>query len=197
MTDWADLSIQICYCTECSVGRLFVNLAHNSGIVRWTCRVPRANQDVRSVSATSALVGTIGVRERFSALFNFLKTTPLGDAYSLGAAHGVGRLSSLRKLGGVSIPGAVLLFSLYRYAEERGSYDFTVAQLVSDEANGGPAKEFGLSRENLVSALREMSTTTAARYVHIDLLGGLDNISLERSLSAVSALQRFWSEWMC
>jgi len=178
-------------------GVIFVNLAHKSGIVRWyVAEVPRG--DYKTSDLYQRLSATCGdnrsSRNGLSALLNFLKTTPLGDAYSLGAAHGVGRLSSLRKLGGVSIPGAVLLFSLYRYAEERGSYDFTVAQLVSDEANGGPAKEFGLSRENLVSALREMSTTTAARYVHIDLLGGLDNISLERSLSAVSALQRFWSE---
>lgn len=178
-------------------GIVFVNLAHKSGIVRWyVTEVPWADYTTSDLyQRLSASCGdNRSSRNGLTALVNFMKTTPVGDEYALGVPHGVGRSSSLRKLGGVRIPGAVLLFSLCRYAEEHGSYDFTVAQLVSDEAHGGPAKEFGLSRENLVSALREMSTTSAARCVHIDLLGGLDNISLERSLSPVSALRQLWNE---
>ncbi len=178
-------------------GILFINLAHRSGIVRWYVTEVSLG-DYTTSDLYQRLSATCGdnrsSRNGLTALLNLLKTTPLGDVYALGVAHGVGRSSSVRKLGGASISAAVLLYSLYRYAEERGSYDFTVTQLVNGEANGGPAKEFGLSREALIARLRELSTTTAAGYAHVDLLGGLDNISLERGLSAILALQRFWRE---
>ena len=178
-------------------GLVLINLAHASGIVRWyVAEVPLGDYSTSDLyQRLSASCGdNRSSHNGLNALLNLLKTSPLGDVYALGVSHGTGRSSLVRKAGAANVPAAVLLFSLYRYAEERGSYDFTVSQLVNEGADSGPAKEFGLSRDALVSRLREISTTKAANYVHVDLLGGLDNISLERGLPAVTALERFWSE---
>ena len=172
-------------------GVVLVNLAYASGIVRWYVREVPAGQYSTSqlYERLSASCGdNRSSRNGLAALLNLLKTTPLGTDYSLGSVHTTGRSVSVLKAGDSTIPAAVLVFSLYRYAEELGSYDFTVSQLVDDRAVGGPAKEFALSRQRMVSALRVVSA--AADYVRADLLGGLDNVSLERSYSSLSALER-------
>lgn len=175
-------------------GVAFVNLAYGSGIVRWYVNEVPRGEYTRS-DLYERLSATCGdnrsSRNGLAALLNFLRTTPIGTTYLMGVSHGIGQSSSFRKAGGASIPGAVVVYSLFRYAEQRRSSDFTVSQLLSEEAGGGPAREFGMSREALVAALRGIGAGAAASFVHVDLLGGLDNISLDRSLSAFSALQRF------
>jgi phosphoadenosine phosphosulfate reductase len=81
-----------------------------------------------------------------------------------------------------------IAYSLYRFAEDKKRYDFTVSDFYEDNCEGGPYKLFGISREKLEDVLRYLQGEKNET-VRVDLTGGLDNIFLREDIMSIDILK--------
>lgn len=76
-------------------------------------------------------------------------------------------------------------YSLYRYAEYRGTNEFRVSSIMTDNKKG-PKKEFGVERSTMIKMLKTLHLNGI---LLAELNMGLDNITLKLNKSAADILK--------
>ena len=129
------------------------------------------------------------------AIFNMFEHTPFGcsqdmadfEDYSIkmGAYMSENRERFVKKIGTDNISKITIAYLLYKQAEVSNIYEYSVSDFY-ERKTIGPKVVFNFPLEKFHSVLRNL---TENGYLTADLLGGLDNIHLNKRFSAINILK--------
>lgn len=180
---------------------MWVNLSFNSPIVN--CYVNDLMNDSnynKSGILTLLQYRYPGLKENtlsnpIGAIFNMFEHTPFGCAqemadfedYSIkmGAYAKENNDRFVKKIGADNISKVAITYLLYKQAETSNTYEYTVSDFYERKLMG-PKVVFNYPLTNFHSVLRNL---TENGYLSADLLGGLDNIHLNKKFSPVGILR--------
>lgn len=172
---------------------IWTNLIRNSTTVKWyALKVPWgaviSKSDMIVKMGESFLQRESTRKNAVTALWELLQRTPLGSELGLGKGNKnnwKGEQIIQKKEWDLPHPTA-LLYSLYRYAEKTGKYEFTVSELY-EGADEGPYVAFGVSQDTLRGILRGLSAQGGS-FIRVNIVRDLDNIFLDYGLKAWEVL---------
>ncbi len=81
-----------------------------------------------------------------------------------------------------------IAYSLYKYAEIHGVHSLRVSDFYQESCEGGPYREFGISKSVFEKALRTLNSASN-RVLVAELNMGLDHINLREDLTSETALR--------
>ncbi|WP_018963726.1 phosphoadenosine phosphosulfate reductase family protein [Coprothermobacter platensis] len=181
---------------------IWVNLFYNSGPVFWfLTRIPwgkafTSNELKQMVESESLPISKRTISSGIDSLMNTFQENIYLEKMGAITVIKRNRERIVVKTGANNVHPLALLYSLYRYALNKGYYDLTVHELY-DEANktyGGPYVIFGIERQNLERLLRGMQEQYKG-LINVDLVADLDNIHLNSSIKNSNALLEECSEF--
>jgi phosphoadenosine phosphosulfate reductase len=174
---------------------IWINLAYNSTITNWYVGNVLYN---RSYSKNELLAmlqndypnyGAGTLKNPLGALLNTFDESSLGIVLELSQLKKKGNaIDTIIKKPYESIDSISVAYSLYRYANSKNRYNLTVSELYAPEQKQGIYKEFGVSEERFQNILRTLQENING-IVKVDLVMGLDNISLREDLTYTEVLK--------
>ncbi|HPW77771.1 MAG: hypothetical protein BWX62_00955 [Bacteroidetes bacterium ADurb.Bin037] len=172
---------------------IWVNFCYNSLIIRWYIE----NIPFNSVFSKDDLEELLKIsyqelqpRTRNNALNSILYLFKYSDISKIKIGTNVkkGSTTYISKLPYEEVNSITVAYSLYRYANSKNRYNLTVSELYTSEQKQGIYKEFGVSKERLQNVLRTLQENKNG-VVKVDLVMGLDNISLREDLTYTEVLK--------
>lgn len=175
-------------------GFVWVNLCQNSEIIAWYQKQGfsswdrRVLQDKLHNDFPQYSEGTI--RNPFSALLNMLDSSKiLSDEYGQGVLTKKGKtVTNINRKGIHRIPDAVLIFAIYKYCEYAKYYSITLGQLLNRDEDFSVGRIFGVDRSHIEKQLISLQEHRS-KLVRVEFAANLDNIFLNKDLSATEALK--------
>ena len=172
----------------------WVNLSYGSLIVKWYVNNVKFGHYIKKELIEIIMndfpdysEGTL--TNPINALVNMFDRSPLGQELKLGVLKKKGNAVKLiEKVGIDEIHPMAIAYSLYRFAEDKKRYDFTVSDFYENNCEGGPYKLFGISREKLEDILRYLQAEKNET-VRVDLTSGLENIFLREDITSIDILR--------
>jgi phosphoadenosine phosphosulfate reductase len=172
---------------------LWINFYYNSLIVKWYIeRIP-----FNSVYSKDDLEELLRIdfqelqpRTRNNALSSILYLFKYSHLpkIKIGANEKKGSTTYISKMSYDDVSLITVAYSLYRYANSKNRYNLTVSELFAPEQKQGIYKEFGVSKERFQNILRTLQENKNG-IVKVDLVMGLDNISLREDLTYTEVLK--------
>jgi len=168
---------------------IWVNLYYESSVIRWYASDIKLGLRHSTRELKDIIVNTgAGAREKtasntISSLMNFFDSNPLGSDLKLGLIEKEKNIRYVRKIGTDDAHPMAVVYSLYKYSEDKKRYDFTVSEFYNENCDGGPYKLFGISREKFENILR-WAQENKNEIVQVDLTAGLDNIRLREDIDS-------------
>jgi phosphoadenosine phosphosulfate reductase len=124
-----------------------------------------------------------------TAIISMLDRSPIGGKMMQGILTKKGKsVKLIDKIGTDDIHPIVIAYSLYKYAEIKNRYNFTISEFYSHDCDGGPYKLFGISKDKLENILRGLQENKY-QIVRVDLAANLDNIFLKENFSSIEVLR--------
>lgn len=123
-----------------------------------------------------------------SSLVNMFAESPLSGILSIGKITKKSNVRTIWKTGSDEIDSLVVAYSLYKYAEQKERYKFTVSEFYDKNCDGGPFILFGLSKEKFETILRGLQEEKN-QLVRVNLVAGLDNIFLREDVTPLEVLE--------
>ena len=174
---------------------IWINLAYNSTITNWYVGNVQYN---RSYSKNELLAmlqndypnyGAGTLKNPLGALLNTFDESSLGSVLELSQLKKKGNaIDTIIKKPYESIDSITVAYSLYRYANSKNRYNLTVSEFYAPEQKQGIYREFGVSKERFQNILRTLQENKNG-IVKVDLVMGLDNISLREDLTYTEVLK--------
>ena len=173
---------------------IWINLCCNSPIVNWYSKLPFQNWERKSINEIifsdfpQYSEGTL--KNPVNALINtFDNSNSLSEKLQLGILTKKGRsVKSIYKKGTNDIDPVAIIYSLYRYAEKNGYYDFTLSELYEEDIELTPYRIFGIEKEYLSKILIGMQESKH-RIISVEFAANLDNIFLNSEYSSIEVLE--------
>jgi len=172
---------------------IWVNLYYNSLIIKWYIE----NVPFSSVYSKDDLEELLRVcfqelqpRTRDNALSSILYLFKYSNLtkIKIGTNEKKGSTTYISKMPYDDVSLTTVAYSLYRYANSKNRYNLTVSELYAPEQKQGIYKEFGVSKERFQNILRTLQENKYG-IVKVDLVMGLDNISLREDLTYTEVLK--------
>ena len=173
---------------------IWINFFYNIKVIEWYV----SNIAWNTINSSKELVEMIidfdeqnkpkTTYNSISSLLNMFDNSPLGKELKIGIIEKRGNIRYIRKIGTDEIQPMAIAYSLYRFAEDKKRYDFTVSDFYEDSCEGGPYKLFGISREKLEDILRYLQVKKN-QTVRVDLTSGLENIFLREDITSIDILR--------
>ncbi len=170
---------------------IWINLSYNSFIVKWFGVRVNPMQTFSSIGLEEMLQAEfpdykkITVHNAVYQLLRTLKESPIGEA--LGQYESISKTTA-KRIGYDDLSIEALAYSLFRFAEDRGLNFFRVSDLYNPDLESGVAKEFGISKNELVKKLRSLHADPNG-ILTAELNMGLDHITLNDKFTALLALE--------
>lgn len=170
---------------------IWINLCYNSFIVKWFCARINVLQTFSSagleemIQAEFPAYKKVTIHNAVYQLMRTLRESPIGKR--LGQYEAINNTTA-RRTGYQDLSLKALTYSLYRFADARGLNFFRVTNLYDADAETGVAKEFGIAKNELLKKLRTLHADYS-RILTAELNMGLDHITLNKDLNALSALE--------
>lgn len=169
----------------------WINLVYNSFIVNWY-----ANNVVKEIPFNARyLEGMISeqyptykektIHNAVYQVQRTLKESPIG--FILGQLETLSNNKMVRH-GHNELSTAAIAYSLYRYAQKKGTFSLKVSDLYEETAENGVFKEFAISKSALEKSLRSLNSMSN-RIVVAELNMGLDSITLRQDITPIDALR--------
>ena len=186
LTSMATFLFNLPYDAEQVVGVMLVELVHNNSQFKWYIN----NMDIDRTYTREELMnmleeaGATGKNPGFviAALNRLSNETPFGTTLNFTSVEMKGKsvVSAKRNKCTISDP-RVLLYALYKYAEENdGYYSFSLRTLMDMTVNSvgiSPVRIFGFTRDELEPMLRGLSAQYQD-FIDVTFTHDLDKISL-------------------
>lgn len=174
---------------------IWVNLAHNSELVKWFVNNVRSNQTFDTAHlielgydyfASSFTRSTI--KYAYSALMQVFKYSPIGENLKQGEpfdkkSYVRNEFSDLSEI--------TVAYSLYKYAQKMGTTTLRVKDFYEEDSNGGIAKEFCLSKDRFEKLLRTLNSAKG-RVLNAELNMGLNHITLLWNISPMDVIKKMF-----
>lgn len=174
---------------------IWINLSYNSNIVKWYVetiewnRLYLRNELLVMLQDAFQDYGAGTLRNPLGALMNTFDESPLGNILKLGVLRKKGNaIESILKQTSDLISPITVAYSLYKYADNKNRRNFRLSEFYEPDQNHGLYKEFGISKEKLQNLLRTLQENKYG-IVQVDLVMGLDNISLREDLDYFEVLK--------
>jgi phosphoadenosine phosphosulfate reductase len=173
---------------------IWINLVYNSTIVKWYSRDIEWNSALNREDIESILKNSFpDIKDStklngLAALINMFVESPLGSKFNFWDIQKRNSETIIRKVPFENVSSISVAYSIYRYANDKNRYNLTVSELYSYEQKQGIYKEFGVSKERLQNILRTLQENKNG-IVKVDLMMGLDNISLREDLTYTEVLK--------
>ncbi len=175
-------------------GIVWHNLCYNSEIVRWYHNVDYKHWDRKELQTLlicdyeQYAEGT--VTNPFVALLNTLDSSMvLSDEYGQGLLTKKGKsVTHILKRGKQDLPNTVLIYAIYKYSEHIKSNSLTLEQLFDVDKEFTLKKVYGVDRKSIEKQLISLQEHRS-KLVRVEFVANLDNIFLNKDLSATEALQ--------
>ena len=171
---------------------IWTNLARNSKVASWYVKNVAWDSSIEKKDLVEMISDGIPKRTEMNAigaLVGTFRDTPIGDQLGIGTVHTRGKIiTHIEKRPWKDPNSLAVLYSLYRYAEDKDSYNLTVSGLLG-ETESGPHALFGIDETTFTRCLRQIASDHSA-FLSVELVKGLDNINLnpERASEDVLAL---------
>lgn len=123
-----------------------------------------------------------------NSLVNMFANSPLNEKFRIGKLDKKSNIRYVSKIGSDEIHPITIAYSLYKYAEHKKRYNFTVSEIYRKECDGGPYKQFGISKEKFENILRGLQENRN-QIVKVDLTANLDNIFLREDVTSIEVLK--------
>jgi len=172
---------------------IWINLCYNSLIIKWYVE----NIPFNSVYSKDDLEELLRIsyqelqpRTRNNALSSILYLFKYSNIHKIkiGSNEKKGSTTYISKIPYDDVSSITVAYSLYRYANSKNRYNLTVSELYAPEQKQGIYREFGVSKERFQNILRTLQENKYG-IVKVDLVMGLDNISLREDLSYKEVLK--------
>lgn len=197
-TSFFDLTSKLGWESEETWGLILIHLAYHNPQIKWYIDNMSIDETIPRQYIEDKLVeNEVSAKDAKSIVkaFKRLTETPLGYVINFGITEESGRqIASLRRCKCSMSNEIVLLYSLYKYAEEcQGYYQFNLSTLMDPviESKGiSPVKIFGFEKDELEAMLRGLS----AKYndfIDADFTHDLDKIVLRDYHTSVDVLDLF------
>lgn len=167
---------------------ILINLYYNSSLINFYLLNFNWNIEIEKIyieSKAQELVTNSSertIRSGINSLINIFDSSPLGEKMKIGLLVKKGKTTEkIKKLGCDNIHPKAIAYSIYKYAESKNKYNFTVSELYEENQNEGPYKIFGISKNYLEKSLRFLQEK---ELLSADLIAGLDNVNLNKNLSS-------------
>lgn len=179
---------------------IWTNLAFNSAIVNAFVEcvkydIPYEKADLLEIVKEKFYgLNDTTIMNPINALINMFKNSPLGyvegssksenNIYAVELFMTGKSVKRIERIPAGQISIIALAYLIYKYAEKEKRWDITVSDLMSAEGTT-PYSVFGIKTEDLIKSLRtlmQMGILTA------DLLGGLENVHVDKDMSAEDIL---------
>jgi len=173
---------------------IWINLIYNSTIVKWYCQNIEWNSALKREDLESILKNSFpDIKDStklngLASLINMFIESPLGLKFKFWEMQKRNSEIIIRKTPFENVSSISVVYSLYRYANNKNRYSLTVSELYAPEQKEGIYKEFGVSKERFQNILRTLQENKYG-IVKVDLVMGLDNISLREDLTYVEVLK--------
>lgn len=173
---------------------LWVNLFYNSSVVKWYLSNIGWNKKYSStelkqlVSDTNETISERTASSGIKSLLNMFSESPIGENLKLGLIKKEKNMRYVIKMGTDDIHPMTVIYSLYKYAENKKRHYFTVSEFYKEDCDGGPYKLFGISKEIFENTLRGVQENKN-KLVRVDLVAGLDNIRLRDDIASLDVLE--------
>lgn len=169
----------------------WINLVYNSFIVNWY-----ANNVVKEIpfnahyleGMISEQYPTYKEKTIHNAVYQVqrtLKESPIG--FILGQLETLSNNNMVRH-GHNELSTAAIAYSLYRYAQKKGTFSLKVSDLYEETTENGVFKEFAISKSAFEKLLRTLNSMSN-RIVVAELNMGLDSITLRQDITPIDALR--------
>lgn len=172
---------------------LWVNYSYNSLIIKWYVE----NIPFNSVYSKDDLDELLRMnyqdlqpRTRSNALNSILYLFKYSNLSKIkvGSNEKKGSTTYVTKMPYDDLCLTTAAYSLYRYANNKNRYNLTISELYVPDQKNGIYKEFGVSKERFKNILRTLQENKNG-IVKVDLVMGLDNISLREDLTYTEVLK--------
>lgn len=173
---------------------IWINLIYNSTIVKWYSRDIEWNSAINREDLESILKNSFpDIKDStklngLASLINMFVESPLGSKFKFWEIQKRNSETIIRKVPFENVSSISVAFSLYRYANSKNRYNLTVSELYAPEQKQGIYREFGVSKERFQNILRTLQENKNG-IVKVDLVMGLDNISLREDLTYAEVLK--------
>jgi len=180
--------------TDLSWEIIWINLIYNSTIVKWYSQDVEWNSALSREDLESILKNSFpDIKDStklngLAALINMFVESPLGSRFKFWEVQKRNSETIIRKAPFENVTPVSVAYSIYRYANDKNRYNLTVSEFYALEQKQGIYKEFGLSKERFQNILRTLQENKNG-IVKVDLVMGLDNISLREDLTYTEVLK--------
>jgi phosphoadenosine phosphosulfate reductase len=172
---------------------IWINLIYNSTIVKWYSQdidwnFTLSREDIESILKNSfPEIKDSTKLNGLASLINMFVESPLSLKFKFWEVQKKNSVTIIRKVPLENVNSVAVAYSLYRYANSKNRYNLTVAEFYAPEQKQGIYKEFGLSKDRFQNILRTLQENKHG-IVRVDLVMGLDNISLREDLTYTEVL---------
>lgn len=176
---------------------IWINLFHNSSVVKWYLENLKWGSHSSSKELLKKLTEDGQLNQKtassgLNSLLNMLENMPAYNTLKLGMIEKVKRERYIRKIGTNDIHPIAVLYSLYRYAIAKKKYKLTVSELYRDDnKDGGPYLIFGIERSALENILRWLEENKS-ELIRVNLTANLDNINLSEDIKDYKKILEYY-----
>ncbi|MFA5806168.1 MAG: phosphoadenosine phosphosulfate reductase family protein [Melioribacteraceae bacterium] len=173
---------------------IWINLIYNSTIVNWYNRDIAWNVGLNREDLESTLKNSFpDIKDStklngLASLINMFVESPFGTKFKFWDVQKKNSITIIRKIPHENVNSIAVAYSLYRYAKDKNRYNFRVSEFYESEQKEGIYKQFGISKERFQNILRTLQENKHG-IVQVDLVMGLDNISLREDLTYLEVLK--------
>lgn len=171
---------------------IWINLCSNSTLTNWFANTINPGQlfDKKLLDeyASDRFSGEFTSKTISYAITGFLqlfKYSPLGIELQQGEEKSDGMY---KRSAYSSLSDAGFAYSLYKYGNSKGIKSLRISDFYEEDCEGGPAKEFCLTKSDMEKMLRSLNSANN-RILIAELNMGLDNISLTKDLSPLEIVK--------
>lgn len=173
---------------------IWINLHSQVNLIKWFLNDIKWGEKYTTKELVEMIVDkdpinkTKTTQNAISSLVNMFAESPLSGILSIGRITKKSNIRTIWKTGSGEIDSLSIAYSLFKYAEEKERYKFTVSEFYNENCVGGPHFLFGISKDRFEAVLRGLQEEKN-QLIRVNLVAGLDNIFLREDVSSQEVIE--------
>lgn len=173
---------------------IHINLAYNNPLMKWLVQeiapstvLSRKELEMLILDYYSETFKPTTISYALQALLQVFKYSPIGTEFEV-LTPTDSKSSNYKRANYNSVTPEAVAYSIYRYAEVKGTDMVRVSDFYKPDEKMGLYREFGISKNDLAKKLRALSSDVN-RVLTAELNMGLDHITLKPGLTPLQVLE--------
>lgn len=173
---------------------IHINLAYNNPLMKWLVQeiaplaiLTRKELELLILDYFNEAFKPTTISYALQALLQVFKYSPIGTEFEILTPTDT-KGGSYKRASYNSLTPEAVAYSIYKYAEAKGTDMVRVSDFYKPEEKLGVYREFGVSKNDLSKKLRALSSDTN-RVLTAELNMGLDHITLKSELTPLQVLE--------